>query len=152
MQTMNTVMAAVDDYVDVVLNTTLSSVAENLSEHDQLVSALGPRYRGAAETAVLTTVYSLIFISGIIGNVATCVVVYSDQKMHTATNFYLLSLALSDMLSLIFGKCMYMHAVWRYQAYCRISLVSTICHALSGYIGHAVTHLRYAPAQFESTS
>ena len=147
MQTMNTVMAAVDDYVDVVLNTTLSSVAENLSEHDQLVSALGPRYRGAAETAVLTTVYSLIFISGIIGNVATCVVVYSDQKMHTATNFYLLSLALSDMLSLIFGKYMLSLALSD-----MLSLIFgkyMLSLALSDMLS-LIFDTQYAPAQFES--
>ena len=75
-----------------------------MSEQALLESKLGPQYRGLAETWVLTTVYSLIFLTGIAGNVCTCVVIYKNRSMHTATNFYLLSLATSDMLTLIFGK------------------------------------------------
>lgn len=53
----------------------------------------------------LTFIYSIIFISGILGNVITCVVITRNKNMHTATNYYLFSLAVSDLLLLVSGKC-----------------------------------------------
>lgn len=52
----------------------------------------------------LTFIYSVIFISGILGNVITCVVITRNKNMHTATNYYLFSLAVSDLLLLVSGK------------------------------------------------
>lgn len=52
----------------------------------------------------LTLIYSIIFISGILGNVITCVVITKNKNMHTATNYYLFSLAVSDLLLLVSGK------------------------------------------------
>lgn len=40
----------------------------------------------------------IIFVVGIIGNLLTCIVIYTDRSMHTATNYYLFNLAVSDML------------------------------------------------------
>lgn len=37
----------------------------------------------------LTIVYAFIFVSGILGNVITCVVISQNKSMHTATNYYL---------------------------------------------------------------
>lgn len=51
----------------------------------------------------ITVTYVLIFISGIVGNVSTCMVIFSNKLMHTATNYYLFSLAVSDLLLLISG-------------------------------------------------
>lgn len=48
--------------------------------------------------------YFIIFITGILGNVITCVVIAKNKTMHTATNYYLFNLAVSDFLVLIFGK------------------------------------------------
>lgn len=53
----------------------------------------------------LTIVYLVIFISGVLGNVITCIVISKNKSMHTATNYYLFSLAISDLLVLIAGKC-----------------------------------------------
>lgn len=52
----------------------------------------------------LTFIYSVIFISGILGNVITCVVIARNKNMQTATNYYLFSLAVSDLLLLASGK------------------------------------------------
>lgn len=52
----------------------------------------------------LTLIYSIILISGILGNVITCVVISRNKNMHTATNYYLFSLAVSDLLLLVSGK------------------------------------------------
>lgn len=53
----------------------------------------------------ISVCYFIIFITGILGNVVTCVVIAKNKTMHTATNYYLFNLAVSDFLVLIFGKC-----------------------------------------------
>lgn len=45
---------------------------------------------------LLASILIIIFIVGLIGNLLTCVVIYSDKTMHTATNFYLFNMAVSD--------------------------------------------------------
>lgn len=52
----------------------------------------------------ITISYCLIFLAGILGNIATCIVIAQNKSMHTATNYYLFNLAVSDVLLLIFGK------------------------------------------------
>lgn len=52
----------------------------------------------------LTVIYSAIFLTGVIGNIITCIVISRNKSMHTATNYYLFSLAVSDLLLLISGK------------------------------------------------
>lgn len=69
-----------------------------------LTEKFGPRYKGLAEACVLTLMYCIIFVTGVIGNVCTCVVIVRNVDMHTVTNCYLFSLAVSDTLTLIFGK------------------------------------------------
>ncbi|CAG4966760.1 unnamed protein product [Colias eurytheme] len=44
----------------------------------------------------------VIFFVSIIGNVLTCYVIYSVKSMHTATNFYLFDLAVSDLIVTFF--------------------------------------------------
>ena len=87
---------------------TMSGLAETRDDNqstDALLEALlGSRYRPSAEAAGLSSLYILIFFTGIVGNSSTCIVIYKNRYMHTAMNFYLLSLAISDMLTRIFGK------------------------------------------------
>lgn len=52
----------------------------------------------------LTTVYVIIFLTGVIGNVIVCVVIVRHSTMHTATNYYLFSLAISDLMFLLMGE------------------------------------------------
>lgn len=72
-------------------------VAGYLREH------LGHRHRSFVESIVLTIVYCLILLTGVTGNVSTCIVIIKNNYLHTATNFYLFSLAISDVLTLILG-------------------------------------------------
>ena len=66
---------------------------------------LGPRSVGSNALLIpLTILYLVIFISGVAGNVAVCLVIVKNKSMHTATNYYLFSLAISDLMILIFGK------------------------------------------------
>ena len=88
-------------------NMTGNTNNETFIEKDLLEDYLGPsRAQGLPETILLTVIYCIILISGIIGNVCTCIVIYKNQYMRTATNYYLFSLAISDVLTLILGKCL----------------------------------------------
>lgn len=51
-----------------------------------------------------TVIYSIIFVTGLLGNIITCIVISRNKSMHTATNYYLFSLAVSDLLLLISGE------------------------------------------------
>ena len=86
-------------------------VISNVIKHQYLVAAMGEKRRDLGSVGVLTFVYALIFVTGISGNVCTCVVIARNQYMHTATNYYLFSLAVSDMLTLVFGRFTFLRAV-----------------------------------------
>jgi hypothetical protein len=79
------------------------STGWNQEGNFSLESALGSRYRPMLESVLLMLVYVIIFITGVIGNVITCVVIARNSYMQTATNYYLFSLAISDLLTLFFG-------------------------------------------------
>ena len=68
-----------------------------------LESMLGPQRKSFTFIVCMSTVYILILVCGIIGNVSTCYVIVSNSCMHTTTNYYLFSLAVSDVLSLLSG-------------------------------------------------
>lgn len=53
---------------------------------------------------MLTVIYVTIFVIGVLGNVVTCIVIARNKGMHTAVNYYLFSLAVSDLLLLISGE------------------------------------------------
>lgn len=77
-----------------------SAIALNETEKD----AAG--YRDSLSIILpISICYFLIFVTGILGNVITCVVIAKNRTMHTATNYYLFNLAVSDFFVLIFGKC-----------------------------------------------
>ncbi|CAH1399886.1 unnamed protein product [Nezara viridula] len=61
---------------------------------------------------LLTSLYSLIFVTGLIGNVSTCIVIAKNRHMHTATNYYLFSLAVSDLLLLVWGLPQDVYLLW----------------------------------------
>lgn len=60
----------------------------------------------------ITILYVIIFITGVVGNISTCIVISRNKSMHTATNYYLFSLAISDLLLLISGLPPDMYAIW----------------------------------------
>lgn len=77
---------------------------ENLTEVEYLGRILGPKQLPLRIVIPLTLAYVTIFVSGIVGNVVTCTVIIKNTAMHTATNYYLFSLAISDLILLILGK------------------------------------------------
>ncbi|XP_030756692.1 pyrokinin-1 receptor-like [Sitophilus oryzae] len=64
-----------------------------------------------------TIVYAVIFVTGVVGNISTCFVIAKNKSMHTATNYYLFSLAVSDMLLLISGLPPEMYRIWSPNTY-----------------------------------
>ena len=74
------------------------------SREDFLKDYLGDRHISLEAVVLLTALYTLIFLSGVLGNVCTCIVIARNRSMHTATNYYLFSLAVSDVLTLLLGE------------------------------------------------
>lgn len=78
---------------------------------------LGP-IRDPLHTVILMTIlYLLILVAGLIGNVVTCVVIVRNRYMHTATNYYLFSLSCSDLLLLVLGLPVEIYQIWRRYPY-----------------------------------
>ena len=69
-----------------------------------LTDILGAKRKELPSVLALSVVYLIIFFTGVIGNVSTCIVIARNSYMRTPTNYYLFSLALSDLLTLLFGK------------------------------------------------
>nr|XP_055039442.1 neuromedin-U receptor 2 [Misgurnus anguillicaudatus]XP_055039443.1 neuromedin-U receptor 2 [Misgurnus anguillicaudatus] len=61
----------------------------------------------------VTFAYIFIFITGVVGNLLTCTVILKDMKMRTPTNLYLFSLAISDLLVLLFGMPLEIYELWQ---------------------------------------
>jgi 7 transmembrane receptor (rhodopsin family) len=87
-----------------------SSAAFNINKHhrdEEFIKAQNSHFDVANSEVILillTVIYVIIFITGVLGNVVTCIVIAKNKGMHTAVNYYLFSLAVSDLLLLISGK------------------------------------------------
>ena len=80
---------------------------ENETDFDQwsyLVQLLGPQRQPWNTLIPLTCVYLVLVILGIFGNLSVCFVIYRIPSMRSATNYYLFSLAIADLLILLLGK------------------------------------------------
>lgn len=75
-------------------------------------SAWGPKRDPLYIVIPITVIYVTIFITGIVGNLSTCIVIFRNKSMHTATNYYLFSLAISDLLLLISGLPQEVYTTW----------------------------------------
>lgn len=69
-----------------------------------LLDQLGPKQVPYASLIPMTCIYVLIFVTGMVGNGATCIVIAKNAYMQSATNYYLFNLAVADMLTLTLGK------------------------------------------------
>lgn len=68
-----------------------------------LMKARGPKHLALSTVVPLTLIYGMIFVTGVVGNISVCAVIVKNPSMHTATNYYLFSLAVSDLTLLILG-------------------------------------------------
>lgn len=81
-----------------------------LSETDYLASYLGPP-RSPVFLPVCVT-FLTIFMVGALGNALTCAIIVRYKVMRTPTNYYLFSLAVSDLLVLLLGMPLELYEMW----------------------------------------
>ena len=82
----------------------LNRSRKNWTIQDYLEITRGPKYLPIVIILPITIVYLIIFITGVVGNILVCLVIIKDKVMHSATNYYLFSLAVSDILLLVLGE------------------------------------------------
>lgn len=79
---------------------------------DNLTLIYGPRRDPLYIVIPITVIYMIIFVTGIVGNISTCIVISKNKSMHTATNYYLFSLAISDFMLLLSGVPQEVYSMW----------------------------------------
>lgn len=92
------------------LNSSRTSIP--LTKERLLELSLGPRFQDTWSVVLLLIIYGLIFISGTVGNICTCIVIVRNSYMQTATNYYLFSLAISDVLTLLLALPSEAYSIW----------------------------------------
>ncbi|XP_006642080.2 neuromedin-U receptor 2 [Lepisosteus oculatus] len=120
-----------------ILNSTLNDTGphQHFAIEEILLNVLGPKRSSFFLPVSLT--YLLIFITGVAGNLLTCTVIAKHQKMRTPTNLYLFSLAISDLLVLLFGMPLEIYDMWQNYpfplgeggCYFKTFLFETVCFA-----------------------
>ncbi|XP_038139515.1 neuromedin-U receptor 1-like [Cyprinodon tularosa] len=106
-----------------------------LSEEQYLTLQLGPVKSPCFLPVCIT--YLLIFMVGVLGNSLTCAVILRYKVMQTPTNYYLLSLAISDLLVLLLGMPLELYEMQQNYpfllgmggCYFKIFLFETVCFA-----------------------
>jgi hypothetical protein len=84
-----------------------AALAVNMTLQEYLEDRLGVQTLPLHVVIPITVLYVLISITGIVGNVVVCMVIAKHPNMHTATNYYLFSLAVADVTILVFGECLF---------------------------------------------
>ena len=100
----------IDDYLNASISYNENDT-KYLTADELLELTFGPRFPDLFTAVLLTVIYVIIFISGTVGNICTCIVIVQNSYMQTATNYYLFSLAISDVLILILGELQYFSIV-----------------------------------------
>ncbi|XP_018586429.2 neuromedin-U receptor 1-like [Scleropages formosus] len=106
-----------------------------LSQEEFLRRHLGPR-RSPVFLPVCVS-FLLIFLVGAVGNALTCAVIAGNKVMHTPTNYYLFSLAVSDLLVLLLGMPLELYEMWsnypflfgQWGCHFKTFLFETVCFA-----------------------
>ncbi|XP_056149809.1 neuromedin-U receptor 1 [Lampris incognitus] len=106
-----------------------------LSEEEYLAKYLGPP-RSPAFLLVCVT-YLAILLVGALGNALTCAIIVRFKAMRTPTNYYLFSLAVSDLLVLLLGMPLEIYEMWQNYpfllgvggCYFKTFLFETVCFA-----------------------
>lgn len=82
-----------------------------LAEEVYVEMVLGPRRSPMFVPVCLA--YLAIFVVGVVGNLLTCSVIARNKMMWTPTNYYLFSLAVSDLLVLLLGMPLELYELWQ---------------------------------------
>lgn len=116
------------------LNASENNTVDQFTEIN-LYDVLGPKR--SPFFLPVTTVYLLIFLTGLSGNLLTCAVIAQHKRMRNPTNLYLVSLAVSDLLVLMFGMPLEIYDLWQNYpfpfgeggCYFKTFLFETVCFA-----------------------
>ena len=76
------------------------SYLDQMIMDDIFTATLTPLRHSKWTVFVLMVAYSLALIAGLVGNIFVVAIVIKDPKMRTVTNFFLLNLAVADLLVL----------------------------------------------------
>uniref|UniRef100_X2B220 G-protein coupled receptors family 1 profile domain-containing protein n=1 Tax=Capitella teleta TaxID=283909 RepID=X2B220_CAPTE len=87
------------------------NASTNVSDF-RLEDVMGAKHPEYYKLIPVTVIYCVIFITGLIGNISTCVVIARNRYMQTATNYYLFNLAIADLLVLVLGLPQETYSVW----------------------------------------
>ena len=80
---------------------TLTEEVENIVTHE----TIWPTQMEEKALLVLVTVfYVVVFVSGLLGNLSVCLVIIKSSGLHSAMNYYLISLAVADITIIILGN------------------------------------------------
>ncbi|XP_069619633.1 neuromedin-U receptor 2 [Ranitomeya imitator] len=121
------------------LGSTLSSDNSFLrylnSTEEYLAHLCGPKR--SRLSLPMTLVYAVIFLVGVSGNMLVCLVILKHHNMRTPTNYYLFSLAVSDLLVLLIGMPLEVYEMWSnypflfgpWGCYFKTVLFETVCFA-----------------------
>ena len=77
-----------------------------LSKEEQsklLQDNLGPDVHSFKKSLIVTIIYGILGVIGVTGNFLTCVIILFNSYMRVPANFFLFSLAIADMITLIGG-------------------------------------------------
>ena len=81
-------------------------VANNDTGVDEfLLAALGPQQMdNRALLLIVTIFYAVVFVTGLVGNLSVCLVITRSRSLHSAMNYYLVSLAVADLTIILLGR------------------------------------------------
>lgn len=115
-----TVETTASDVLGAIVSTTVSAIESiesfidpcdedhmetfNCTREDFLLHERGLQTQELWDAIPVTLFYAFAFLAGIVGNVLVCIVIVRHPSMHTATNYYLFNLAISDTVYLLFGS------------------------------------------------
>lgn len=93
-------------------NTSNATVNNSLIGSIDPTRVFGPQRDSLYIVLPITIIYAMIFVTGLIGNIFTCIVIVRNKSLRTATNYYLFSLAISDLLLLVSGMPQEVYSIW----------------------------------------
>ena len=78
-----------------------------LSEEQQekiLFGLMGHKRMGFTRSVIITVIYAILLLVGFTGNFLTCIIILFNSYMRVPANFFLFSLAIADIITLVGGN------------------------------------------------
>ncbi|XP_055636338.1 neuropeptides capa receptor [Toxorhynchites rutilus septentrionalis] len=94
-----------------------SNVDFQCTVQEFLEYARGPQQMPLTTALLVTVLFVGILVTGVIGNLIVCLVIIRHPSMRTATNYYLFSLAVSDLILLLLGLPYEISLYWHQYPY-----------------------------------